>query len=186
MAEILEHEGVKRVRAALVAAGHEDAVRALAESAATAEAAAKALGCPLGAIVKSLVFLVGDRFVLALIAGDRKCVPESLAPALQIKGAARKAEAGEVRFATGFVIGGVAPVGLARPLPVVMDRSLKRFDIIYAAAGHPFAVFATAPDRLKALTGAIVSYNLTGELETPPAKPAADQRDASTRFAPGT
>jgi len=70
----------------------------------------------------------------------------------------RKAEAGEVKFATGFSIGGVAPVGLTRKLPVVIDRSLKRFETVYAAAGHPHAVFPTTVEELKRLTGGIVSY----------------------------
>ena len=168
MNDLLEHEGVKRVRAALAAAKHPTDVLTLKETAATAKDAARAVGCELGAIVKSLVFLVENRFVLVLVAGDRVCLPDNLPRALDLKGPARKAEAGEVRFATGFAIGGVAPVGLARKLPCVLDRSLKRFETVFAAAGHPNCIFPTTVDWLKAMTGAIVSYNISAE-ETAPA-----------------
>lgn len=163
MTDLLEDAGVQRVIAALVAAKHPSDVLTLKKTAATAEAAAKSVGCEPGAIVKSLVFLVGDRFALALVAGDRVCAPENLPRALNLKGPARLAEPGEVRFATGFAPGGVAPVGLARRLPCVMDRSLKRFETVFASAGHPHCVFPTTVDQLKAMTGAIVSYNIAAE-----------------------
>jgi prolyl-tRNA editing enzyme YbaK/EbsC (Cys-tRNA(Pro) deacylase) len=163
MSDLLEDAGVKRVVAALVAARHPSDVLTLKSTAATAKDAARAVGCEPGAIVKSLVFLVGDRFALALVAGDRTCVPENLPRALNLKGTARLAEPGEVRFATGFAPGGVAPVGLARKLACVMDRSLKRFETVFASAGHPHCVFPTTADRLKEMTGAIVSYNIASE-----------------------
>ena len=169
MNDLLEHEGVKRVRAALAAAQHPTDVLTLKETAATAKDAARAVGCELGAIVKSLVFLVENRFVLVLVAGDRVCLPDNLPRALDLEGPARKAEAGEVRFATGFAIGGVAPVGLARKLPCVLDRSLKRFETVFAAAGHPNCIFPTTVDWLKAMTGAIVSYNISAEETAPTA-----------------
>ena len=77
------------------------------------------------------------------------------------------AEAGEVRFATGFAIGGVAPVGFPRPIPCVLDRSLKRFETVFAAAGHPNCIFPTTVDWLKTMTGAIVSYNIGAEEPVP-------------------
>jgi prolyl-tRNA editing enzyme YbaK/EbsC (Cys-tRNA(Pro) deacylase) len=171
MSELLEHEGVKRVRAALAAAGHPTDVLTLKETAATARDAAREVGCELGAIVKSLVFLVENRFVLALIAGDRICLPDNLPRALDLKGPARLAEPGEVRFATGFAVGAVAPVGLARKLPCVLDRSLKRFETVFAAAGHPNCVFPTTVDWLKKMNGAIVSYNISAEDNAPGAAP---------------
>ena len=171
MSDLLEDEGVKRVHAALAQAKHPTDILILKDSARTAKDAALAVGCDLGAIVKSLVFLVGDRFVLALVAGDQACAPENLGRALGIQGAARLASAGEARFATGFAIGGVAPVGLARKLPCVLDRSLKRFQMVFAAAGHPHAVFPTTVDWLKTMTGAVVSYNIAVPLDAaaPPA-----------------
>ena len=173
MSDLLEHEGVKRVRAALAAAKHPTDVLTLKETAATAKDAARAVGCDLGAIVKSLVFLVENRYVLVLVAGDRICLPDNLPRALDFKGPVRKAEAGEVRFATGFAIGGVAPVGLARKLPCVLDRSLKRFATVFAAAGHPNCIFPTTVDWLKEMTGAIVSYNISAEENAPAASAAA-------------
>lgn len=163
MNDLLEHEGVKRVRAALDAAKHPTDVLTLKESAATAKDAASAVGCELGAIVKSLVFMIENRFVLVLIAGDRVCLPENLPRALALQGPVRKAEAGEVRFATGFAIGGVAPVGFPRKIPCVLDRSLKRFETVFAAAGHPNCIFPTTVEWLKNMTGAIVSYNIAAE-----------------------
>lgn len=175
MSDLLEHEGVARVRAALDAAKHPTDILTLKETAATAKDAAKAVGCDLGAIVKSLVFMVENQFVLVLVAGDRICVPENLPRALALKGPARKAEAGEVRFATGFAIGGVAPVGFPRKLRCVIDRSLKRFDTVFAAAGHPNCVFPTTVEWLKAMTGGIVSYNIVAEVAGAGAAEAAQK-----------
>lgn len=154
----LENESVKRVRAALADAGHADTVRALDATARSARDAAAALDCPLGAIVKSLVFRVGGSPVLALVAGDRICKADALGRVLNIDGAARRCDADAVRAATGFAIGGVAPVGLAGALPCAIDVSLKRFDRLWAAAGHPHCVFSTDVPDLKRLTGGIVSY----------------------------
>ena len=98
--------------------------------------------------------------MLALIAGDHVCLPENLPRALNLEGEVRKTDAEEVKAATGFSIGGVAPVALALDLPVVIDVSLKRFDALYAAAGHPHCVFPTTVGELKKLTGGIVSYNI--------------------------
>ena len=72
----------------------------------------------------------------------------------------RKTDAAEVKAATGFTIGGVAPVGLDLDLPIVIDVSLKRFGTLYAAAGHPHCVFPVTMAELKKMTGGIVSYNI--------------------------
>jgi prolyl-tRNA editing enzyme YbaK/EbsC (Cys-tRNA(Pro) deacylase) len=157
---LLERETVRRVQAALAAAGGAAQVVALGETARSAADAARAIGCPIGAIVKSLVFVVGEQPVLALIAGDRRCDPAALARLFGVAGAARRADADEVRTATGFAIGGVAPVGHLRALPVALDASLNRFRMIYAAAGHPRCVFATSATELARLTGARVSDSL--------------------------
>ena len=158
MMSALESESVNRVREALAARGFADTVVELEETARSAEDAAKSLGTELGSIVKSLVFLIGEQPVMALVAGDRTCKPEALPRALALEGEVRRCDADEVRTATGFAIGGVAPVGLALELPMVIDVSLKRFDRLYAAAGHPHCVFATKVSELKRLTGGIVSY----------------------------
>ncbi|MSO92698.1 MAG: YbaK/EbsC family protein [Rhodospirillales bacterium] len=161
---VFEHPSVKRVAEVLGAAGLADRLIALAETARTAEDAARAVGAPLGAIVKSLVFSIDRRMVMALVAGDHRCLPENLPAALFMKGEARQANASEVKAVTGFTIGGVAPVGALHALPMVMDRSLKRFPDLYAAAGHPHCVFRVTVDELKRLTGAIVSYNIAAPI----------------------
>ena len=160
---LLERQAVKRVIAALHAGNAVEDVRELAETARTAADAAKALGVEQGAIVKSLVFTVGDRFVLALVAGDRICKTDQLPRAFFLKGRVGKPDAELVRAVTGFTIGGVSPVGLPQPLPTVIDASLKRFEAVYAAAGHPHCVFPTTVDELKRLTGGLVSYAVAAE-----------------------
>jgi prolyl-tRNA editing enzyme YbaK/EbsC (Cys-tRNA(Pro) deacylase) len=154
---VLENEPVQRVRKALTGAGLADSVFELDATARSAGEAAAAIGCDLGAIVKSLVFAVDQRLVMALIAGDQICNEAALGPALNLQGEVHRPQASEVKGATGFSIGGVAPIGLAHRLPVVIDRSLKRFDAIYAAAGHPHCVFKTDVATLSRLTGGIIS-----------------------------
>ncbi len=148
MSALLERAAVRRVRAALVEAGVDAEVVVLAETARTAAEAAASLGVPQGAIVKSLVFLAGERPVMALVSGDRRCDTAALARALGIEAPIGRADADTVRAATGFTIGGVAPVGLASPLPRAIDAGLFRFARVYAAAGHPHCVFGIAPDAL--------------------------------------
>ena len=159
----LDTESVRRVRQVLVDAGAGDKVRQLEATARSARDAADALGCELGAIVKSLVFVVGAAPVLALVAGDRQCDEAALGRILNLPGGIRRGNADAVRQATGFAIGGVAPVGLASCLPCAIDVSLKRFKTVWAAAGHPHCVFPTTVDELKRLTGGIVSYALARE-----------------------
>lgn len=153
----LGNASVRRVQAALAAAGSDARVIELAATARTARDAAAALGVEVGAIVKSLVFLAGSRPVMALVAGDRQCDPRALLQALGLPGTPRRADADLVRDATGFAIGGVAPVGHPAPLPTAIDASLGRFERVYAAAGHPHCVFATSVDELRRLTGGILS-----------------------------
>ena len=156
-ADLLARGSVLRVQAALVAAGGAARIIALDRTARSAEDAASALDCPLGAIVKSLVFRVGDRPVMALVAGDRRCDTGRLPAVLGLAGAAARADADFVRAATGFSIGGVAPLGHPAPLAAALDASLRRFAVIYAAAGHPHCVFATTAAELGALAGAVES-----------------------------
>jgi prolyl-tRNA editing enzyme YbaK/EbsC (Cys-tRNA(Pro) deacylase) len=113
-----------------------------------------------GAIVKSLVFAVGERSVLALIAGDRQCRVERLPGILGLEGETHRADADLVRQATGFSIGGVAPLAHPAPLPTAIDASLGRFAAIYAAAGHPHCVFGTTLDELARLTAGRLADDL--------------------------
>lgn len=161
----LDRPTVQRVVQALAAAGIQDRVVELADTARTAADAASACGVPVGAIVKSLVFLVGDTPVMALVAGDRRCRVEALGEALDLAGDVRRAEAERVRALTGFAIGGVAPVGHPERLATVIDTSLGRFERLLAAAGHPHCVFATDLAELARLTQGRLS-DAIGEIAT--------------------
>ena len=159
---LLERDTVEAVRSALLAAGLEDTIVELDDTAATAADAAKALGVSQGAIVKSLIFEVVGQPILALIAGDKQCNEASLTRIFQREGDVTRPDADRVQELTGFSIGGVAPIGMkggmAEKLPCVIDVSLKRYISLYAAAGHPNCVFKTDVTALKKLTGGIVSY----------------------------
>ncbi len=162
----LENEPVRHVRQILLDAGYGDRVIELADTARTAQGAADAIGTELGSIVKSLVFQLGDTMVMALVAGDHRCIAENLPRALNLDGNdATRPDADAVKSVTGFSIGGVAPIGSATPLPMVIDHSLKRFETVYAAAGHPHCVFPVSINELKRMTGGIISYSIARPLE---------------------
>ncbi|WP_341916430.1 YbaK/EbsC family protein, partial [Ferrovibrio terrae] len=133
---------------------------ALDGAARTAAEAAAALSCEVGAIVKSLVFADGEQAVMALVAGDRQCDVAMLGRALGLAAAPGRANADLVRRATGFAIGGVAPLGHAEPLPIAIDGSLARFPVLHAAAGHPHAVFPLSYEELLEWTGGIAAPDL--------------------------
>ena len=156
MSALLDRPAVKRLRDALAAAGSTATVIELSTTARTAADAAASLGVEPGAIVKSLVFAAPGKAVMALVAGDRRCDTAALGRALGIAGKVGRADADLVRSATGYSIGGVAPLGHPSPLPLVIDASLGRFATVYAAAGHPQCVFATSLEELAALTGGAV------------------------------
>jgi Cys-tRNA(Pro) deacylase len=146
----------ERVAAAAAAAGVGIEVRRFPEGTRTAEDAAAAVGCAVGQIVKSLVFVADGQPVVALVSGAHRLDPVRLAAAL---GAERveRADGDAVREATGYAIGGVPPFGHAEPLPVLMDRALLDHDLLWAAAGRPDAVFAVTPDDLERASGAVVA-----------------------------
>ena len=160
MSDPLAHPAVRRVQAALAEAGSGAQVIALSETARSAEDAAASIGTELGSIVKSLVFVIDGAPVMALVAGDRRCDARALGRALGREGKVRRADADAVRAATGFSIGGVAPLAHETPLPVAIDASLGRFETVYAAAGHPHCVFATSLDELERLTGGTVTAEI--------------------------
>lgn len=126
----------ERVRAFLSAHELDGDIIEFEQSTKTAQQAADATGCELGQIVKSLVFLVGDRPVVALVAGDRRGDAEAIA-ALLGGNEAHFAKADAVRAATGYAIGGVSPFDLPDEVTVLADDSLCRFEIVYPAAGTP-------------------------------------------------
>ena len=139
--------GPDRVRAALAEASLDCEILTLPDSTRSAAEAAAALGCSVGEIAKSLVFRAGERAVVAIMSGDNRLDPAKLASALGEE--VRRADADFVRATTGFAIGGVPPLGHAAPVPVFMDADLFCFDLIWAAAGSPFSVFAIEPARLR-------------------------------------
>lgn len=146
------HPTVERVVGVLRAAGAQGEVRELAQSARTAAEAASALGCDVGAIASSLVFTADGEPVLVLTSGAHRVDPAVAGAALG-SGPLDRADADAVREATGYAIGGVAPVGHPRLLRTLVDTALEAHEVVWAAAGHPHAVFATTAAELRRLTG---------------------------------
>ena len=146
-------EGFRRVAQALAAAGHPHEPLWLEVSARTSQEAADALGVQLGQIAKSVIFRRKDDDVAVLVvtSGDRRVDEKRVAA---ITGPLARADADFVKASTGFVIGGVSPVAHLNPPLTLIDRELQRFDVIWAAAGHPNGVFRLTVAQLQALTGA--------------------------------
>jgi prolyl-tRNA editing enzyme YbaK/EbsC (Cys-tRNA(Pro) deacylase) len=128
------------------------AVRVLPESARTAAAAAEQLGCDVGAIANSLVFAADGAPLLVLTSGAHR-VDTALVAKLVGASSVSRAEARSVREWTGQVIGGVGPVGHPAPIRTLVDAWLAKYDVVWAAAGHPHAVFPTSFEELVRITG---------------------------------
>lgn len=141
---------VERVRAALRAAGHPDTVAAFPEGTRTAAEAAAAIGCTVAQIAKSIVFRMDETPVVVIASGANR-VDARRAEAL-LGQRLDRADAAFIRRATGFAIGGVAPVGHLTPPRVLIDRDLLMLDPIWAAAGSPRTVFRTSAAELLRLT----------------------------------
>ncbi|WP_415303596.1 YbaK/EbsC family protein [Candidatus Pelagibacter sp. Uisw_090] len=137
---LLDKEPVKRAEKSLKDFDKSLEVIILENSARTAQDAAKALECNVGAIVKSLLFKAGDVFILCLVAGDKRCSLNKLKKIKNIKDI-YMASPEEVKTQTGYTIGGVSPVGHLSKLEIFIDKSLERFNELFAAAGHPNCVF---------------------------------------------
>lgn len=135
--------------------GHPVEVRRFPEGTKTAPDAARAIGCEVAQIVKSLVFLADADPVLALTSGANRVDVRRLA-ALSGASRARRANPEEARAATGFAVGGTPPFGHPERVRTFMDRDLLSFEEIWAAAGTPDAVFRTTPDELRRTTDAEV------------------------------
>lgn len=131
------------------------AVRQFPEGTRTATDAARAVGCEVGQIVKSLVFVAGGRPVVALVSGANRLDERRLGAVAGEPVA--KADADMARSATGYAIGGVPPFGHATAVPVFMDRDLLGYEMVWAAAGRPDSVFEIAPERLRDLSEATVA-----------------------------
>jgi len=150
------NEGFERVTEWLLARGHPHRPLALPVAARTAREAAEGLGVQLGQIAKSVIFrrTTDDTAVLVITSGDQR-VDESKVAA--ITGPLGRADAAFVKDRSGFSIGGVSPVAHRHRPVTLIDRELFRFDVVWAAAGHPNAVFAVAPQQLAEMTQAPVA-----------------------------
>ncbi|MDP4676164.1 MAG: YbaK/EbsC family protein [Candidatus Nanopelagicales bacterium] len=148
----LEQASVLRVKSALATANVSGEVLHLDATARTAQEAAAALEIEIGQIASSLIFLADDRAVLVVASGRHRVDTDRLSLLL---GGARlgKANADDVRAATGFAIGGVAPIAHPAPLTTVVDQALADYAVVWAAAGHPHCVFPTTFAELLQLTG---------------------------------
>lgn len=156
MTEAAIPDPVRRVAARLAELGHPHEVVMLPVTGRTAADAAAALGVELGQIAKSIVFrrLADDAAVLVVTSGDRRVDEHKVAG---LVGEVGRADADFVKAATGFSIGGVSPVAHATPPVILVDTELFRFEQIWAAAGHPHAVFPLSPSELVELTGAPIA-----------------------------
>lgn len=145
---------VERVKQALAATGLDPGlVRELPADTSTAASAARAVDAPQGSIVKSLIFLAEGVPILVLVAGDQRADVKRLRADLDLsKRQLRIAQPAEVLQHTGFEVGGVPPVGHTHPLRTLIDRTLGRFDTVWAAAGNAHAVFPIAYEQLVAIT----------------------------------
>ena len=151
MNPILDKEPVKRAEKSIKEFDPNLKIVCLEQTARTAQDAATALGCNVGAIVKSLLFSTGDNFVLCLVSGDKRCSLNKLKKTLDEKDVSM-ANPDEVKKVTGYTIGGVSPVGHLSKVKIYIDTNLERFTTVFAAAGHPNCVFKIEFNQLANLT----------------------------------
>ena len=138
--DLLDKEAVKRAEKFLKEFDQSLDVVILENSARTAQDAAMALSCDVGAIVKSLLFKTEDSFTLCLVAGDKRCSLNKLKKITDKKDVSM-ATPEDVKVQTGYTIGGVSPIGHLKKIEIIIDNSLERFNELFAAAGHPNCVF---------------------------------------------
>jgi prolyl-tRNA editing enzyme YbaK/EbsC (Cys-tRNA(Pro) deacylase) len=150
-------KSLKRVRAALEAAGVTYDLREMSAPTRTAQEAADAAGCHIDQIAKAIIFRgesSGHVRLFLTAGGNRVSAEKASAVAGEALG---KADAELIRAETGFAIGGVAPVGHLNPVQAYLDPRLMEFDLVWAAAGTPRHIFSIAPNALHSLTGAAIS-----------------------------
>ena len=151
MNSLLNKEPVKRAERSIKQFDPNLKIICLEQTARTAQDAATALGCNVGAIVKSLLFNAGDNYILCLISGDQRCSLNKLKKILDKKNVSM-AKPEDVKEITGYTIGGVSPVGHLKKIKIYIDRSLERFTTVFAAAGHPNCVFKISFNQLTNIT----------------------------------
>ena len=148
---LLNKEPVKRVEMLLKQFDKNQKVIILENSARTALDAASSLGCEVGAIVKSLLLKTETKYILCLVAGDKRASLRKIKKNKNFKDVSM-APADEVKNITGFTIGGVSPVGHLNKTEIFIDNSLERFNDLFAAAGHPNCVFKISFTNLQKIT----------------------------------
>ena len=148
---LLEKEPVKRVEKILQEFDDAQKIIVLDTSARTALEAASSLGCEVGAIIKSLLFKTDSNFTLCLVAGDKRASLNKIKKTLKIKDVSM-ASAEDVKNITGYTIGGVSPIGHLKKINILIDKSLNRFNALFAAAGHPNCVFEIDFNNLQKIT----------------------------------
>jgi prolyl-tRNA editing enzyme YbaK/EbsC (Cys-tRNA(Pro) deacylase) len=154
MEGVIEKAAVKRVIAALEDHGINGQVHILSESARTAQEAADALGVEVGQIASSLIFQLLDGSPLLIITSGRHRVDTDLVARTLGVETLTRVDANYVKEKSGFSIGGVAPLGWISPATILIDQALNDYEIVWAAAGHPHAVYPTSFAELVACTGA--------------------------------
>ena len=151
MDQVLNKEPVKRAEKYIKDFDPNLSIIYLDQTARTAQDAATALGCNVGAIVKSLLFNTGDNFTLCLVSGDKRCSLNKLKKILNEKDVSM-AKPDDIKKITGYTIGGVSPVGHLIKIKIYVDNNLERFKTVFAAAGHPNCVFKIEYKQLIKLT----------------------------------
>ena len=154
MDNLLNKEPVKRVKEFITKFDSKLKILVLDTTARTAKDAATSLKCEVGAIVKSLLLRTENSFLICLIAGDRRCSLNKLKKILGKKDVSM-ADAVEVKLNTGFSIGGVSPIAHIKKLDILVDKSLNRFQYVFAAAGHPNCVFKISYNKLIKITNGL-------------------------------
>ena len=155
MESVLEKSAVKRVSDALKSKGISGQIKVLSESARSAAEAAAALGIEVGQIASSIIFkLPNEAPLLVITSGRHRVDTELVAKELSVDNLAR-VDADYVKKLSGFSIGGVSPLGwISKPEIILIDEALSDYDVVWAAAGHPHAVYPTTYDELIQCTGA--------------------------------
>ena len=148
---LLNKEPVKRAEKTIKDFDPNLKIICLEQTARTAQDAATALGCNVGAIVKSLLFKAEGNFILCLVSGDKRCSLNKLKNILNIKDVSM-AHPDDVKKITGYTIGGVSPVGHINKVKIYIDTNLERFKTLFAAAGHHNCVFEIEFNKLTQLT----------------------------------
>ena len=156
---LLDKEPVKRAEKSLKDFDRSLEVIVLDKSARTAQDAATALDCNVGAIVKSLLFKTNDSFILCLVAGDKRASLNKIKKIINKKDVSM-ANPEEVKSQTGYTIGGVSPIGHLKQIEIIIDNSLERFNELFAAAGHPNCVFKINFTNIQKITNGKVE-NIT-------------------------